>query len=206
MKSKKQYSVEKAFLKEPWKHLTYSEIQKISQNKSKSYIYGIIGKLKKENKIIEEKIGKRAIVYLPKLDSALSQSYWGGLSEKIAWEQSKVPVHIIENIRAKLGSLFFILLVTGSYARGTSTRESDLDIVIISNQGTMSIYSELKHEAETSIPKVHLYAFNEKEFLEMLARKKENYGREIARNNLLFFGGSCYYSLLSEAISHGFKG
>ena len=68
------------------------------------------------------------------------------------------------------------------------------------------IYSELRHDCELSIPKIHLYVFKEKEFLQMLLDKKENYGKEIVRNNLIFFGGEQYYKIISEAIKNGFNG
>ena len=40
----------------------------------------------------------------------------------------------------------------------------------------------------------------------MLHDKSENYGKEAARNNLIFNGGQEYYSILAEAIQNGFNG
>jgi len=48
--------------------------------------------------------------------------------------------------------------------------------------------------------------WDEKEFYEMLINKEENYGKEIARNNLIITGGKEYYAILQEAIEHGFRG
>lgn len=203
---KKQYEIDRVFLIKPWKHLTYLEMQKLSKKSSKGYIYQEIKRLIDNKMIVRDKIGERAIVYRLKLDSASGQQYWGFLSEYIAWNINKFPFQIIENLKSKMPTPFFSFIVTGSYARGTYDKNSDIDIVIISNCEPKSVYAELKYEAETSIPKVHLYVFTGQEFLNMLLDKKENYGKEIARNNLIFFGGAPYYSLLSEAISHGFKG
>ncbi len=203
---KKQYEIDKVFLEKPWNSLTYSEIQKLSKKKSKGYIYKEINRLI-ENKLIKfNKIGKRTILYNIELNTALAQQYWGFLKEYSSWNTNRFNFKIIENIKKKMPTAFFTFIITGSYAKATFTKNSDLDIVIISDTEPKSIYRELKYETETSIPKVHLYVFTSKQFLEMLFDKKENYGKEIAKNNLIFFGGASYYSLLAEAISNGFKG
>jgi len=203
---KKQYEIDGVFLEKPWDSLTYSGIQKISKKKSKGYIYNEIKRLI-ENKLIKfNKIGKRTILYNIELNTAFAQQYWGFLKEYNSWNTNRFNFKIIENIKNKMPTAFFTLIVTGSYAKATFTKNSDLDVVIISDIEPKLIYSELKYESETSIPKIHLYAFTSKQFLDMLFDKKENYGKEIARNNLIFYGGAPYYSLLAEAISNGFKG
>ena len=185
-KAKKQHTIDLAFLEKPWKPLVYSEIQKISGKKSKGYIYKELERLKDNKMISSERIGKRTVVYSPVLKTASSQSYWGFLKENEAWSKEKFPFHIIENLRRKMPTQFFTLIVTGSYAKGTQTKDSDLDVVIISDKDPKSIYAELGLESETSIPKVHLYAFTKQEFFEMLTNKKYNYGKEIAKNLVLF--------------------
>jgi len=203
---KKQYEIDKVFLIQPWKALTYSEIQKLSKNRSKGYIYKELKRLEKENIINSNRIGKRTIIYNMALNSASAQHYWGFIEEYSSWKLDKFPFHIIENLRSKMPTPFFTLLVTGSYAKRTETKSSDIDVVIISDFNKDKIYAELKYESETSIPKVHLYVFTKQDFLDMLASKKENYGKEITRNKRVFFGGASYYSIFSEAMEHGFKG
>jgi len=203
---KSQYAIDEVFLKEPWKSLTYSDIQKLSGKKSKAYIYKELGRLKELKLISLEKIGKRSIIYSPKLNSAFSQSYWGFLHESVSWGKKKFPFQIIENLKNKIPTSFFTLLVTGSYANDGYNSKSDLDVVIITEEDVKKVYSELRLESETSIPKVHLFVFNKKDFIEMVVNKKENYGKEIVKNCLIFFGGGSYYSMLWEAMSNGFKG
>lgn len=204
----KEYSVGAVFLRQPWKALTFSEIQKLSGKKSKSYVYSSLEGLEKDGLIISERVGKRALVYKLKLDSPFAQNYWGFLKEYESKATLKFPMRIIENIRAKMPTPFFVMLVTGSYARGKQNKKSDLDVVIICNDDSdrKKINKELTHIAEMSIPPVHLYVFTKDEFLEMLLNDKENYGKEIARNCLVFFGGAVYYSILEDAIKHGFRG
>ena len=57
-----------------------------------------------------------------------------------------------------------------------------------------------------NIPPIHLYTFKKSEFLNMLLDTKANYGKEIAKNNLILSGGKEYYKIVSEAIKNGFNG
>ena len=204
---KEQYVIDAAFLKEPWKRLTYSEIQKITKKRSKGYIYAALKRLEEERIITQEKIGK-SILYGLNLSSISAQSYAGFLQEYNSWNQKHIPMQLIENIRNKIPTKFFILMVIGSYAKKTQTKKSDLDIVIICDDSVdpKTINAQIAYESEKSIPLVHPFVFTKKQFLDMLLDDEENYGKEAARHNFILSGGSQYYSILNEAIKHGFRG
>ena len=202
---KKQYIIDSAFIKEPWKKLTYSDIQKITKKRSKGYIYDALKRLIDERIILADKIGK-SILYSLNLSSISAQSYMGFLHEYISWNQKHIPLQIIEKIRNKIPTKFFILLLTGSYAKKNQTKTSDLDIVIISDEDPKKIMAQISYESDISIPKVHPYVFTKDQFLKMLSDDGENYGKETARNSFIFYGGSQYYAVLNEAIKHGFRG
>ncbi len=204
---KEQYLIDSAFLKEPWKKLTYSEIQKITKKRSKGYIYSALKRLEEERIILTEKVGK-SVLYTLNLSSISAQSYIGFLNEYISWNQEHIPLQIIENIRNKIPTKFFILLLTGSYAKKTQNKNSDLDLVIICDDKVDpgSILAQVSYEGETSIPVIHPYVFTNKEFLDMLSDEGENYGKETVRHNFIFYGGSQYYAIINEAIKHGFRG
>lgn len=205
----KQYEVDSVFIKEPWKKLTYKDIQRISGKKSKSYIYAVLERLTKEKIAIPEKVGK-SILYNLNLNSAYVQNYMAFLEEFNAWNSKHIPSDIISTLGTKIITItpFYTLIVTGSYAKNTQNKKSDLDVVIVCDDSVNpeKINAELKLESQLSIPSVHLYVFTKKQFLAMLLDTKQNYGKEIARNHLIFRGGSAYYSILSEAIEHGFRG
>lgn len=204
---KEQYVIDLAFANEPWRKLTYSDIQRITKKKSKGYIYNALKRLEKEKIIISEKVGK-SILYSLNLSSTSTQNYSGFLHEYISWNQKHIPLQIIENIKNKIPTKFFALLLTGSYAKKTQTKKSDLDIVIICDDDAdpKKILAQISYESEMSIPKVHPYVFTKKQFLGMLLDDEENYGKETARHNFIFYGGSQYYSIINGAIKHGFKG
>lgn len=204
-----EYKIDSAFIKEPWKKITYKEIEKLSSKKSRSYIYRALNRLISEEIIKKEEVGK-TLVYETNLESLNARSYLGYLEEYNARTYEQIPSGIISKLSTLMYKVtpFFILLVTGSYAKGKQNKSSDLDVVIICDDSikTKRIYAELQHESDSSIPKVHLYAFNRKDFLTMLTDEKENYGKEMARHHLIFAGGSNYYEILKEAIKRGFRG
>jgi len=68
------------------------------------------------------------------------------------------------------------------------------------------IYSELRHDCEMNIPTIHLYAFKKSEFIGMLTSQEANYGKEIAKNNLILSGGKEYFRMIDEASKNGFNG
>ena len=102
----------------------------------------------------------------------------------------------------------FLIIVTGSYAKGKETKKSDLDLVIIipDNQDVLQIQKLVENITLLFIPKIHLYVFKRKDFLEMLTDKNENYGKEIFRYHYILKNAQTYYEILKEAIEHGFKG
>lgn len=198
-----------SFLEKPWKRLTYLEIRKISGKRSKSYIYRTLSHLMNDNVIDTQSVGN-SLLYGLKLYSLQTQSYCGLLSESIAWESSHIPIDIVEKLADKVRKItpFFVFIVTGSYAKRKENKRSDLDVVILCDDSVkpQAILAEIKLESDLSIPKVHPYIFTRKQFLEMLANKEFNYGKEVARHNIIFYGGSIYFNILNTAIENGFKG
>jgi DNA polymerase sigma len=204
---KKEYEIIWEIIKKPWKKFTFKEVKKLSGKKSESYIYNSLKKFVKQRILREEKIGN-IILYLLNLDSLKTQNYAGFILEFLSWQRKNIPFEDIEGIASKIPTDFFILIITGSYADNTQRKDSDIDLVIICDDTfePQKIYSELKHECEMNIPKIHLYIFKRKEFLDMLLDKKANYGKEIIKNNIIFFGGEEYYKIVSEAMKNGFAG
>ncbi|HLC72008.1 MAG TPA: nucleotidyltransferase domain-containing protein [Candidatus Nanoarchaeia archaeon] len=205
----KEYAIDSVFIKKPWKRLTFNEICKLSGKKSSSYVYRALHRLQKERIIESERVGK-SILYNLNWNSLNTQIYIGFLEEYNAWSSKHVPLEIISklsNLAMKI-TPFFVLLVTGSYAKKKQTPRSDLDVVIICDNSVdpRSITAELNMESQLSMPPVHLFTFTRKQFTEMLLNDEENYGKEFARHHLIFVGGTAYYSMLKETITHGFKG
>jgi hypothetical protein len=66
------------------------------------------------------------------------------------------------------------------------------------------VYAALRQKCEMNIPPVHLYVFKMQEFLQMLLSKEANYGKAIALDNLILYGGAGYFKVMAEAVQNGF--
>jgi predicted nucleotidyltransferase len=99
-----------------------------------------------------------------------------------------------------------IVIVAGSYAKGRHTRDSDVDLVVMTRDDVASKQRLLGGMTSLFLPKVHPVVISYRDFLSMLLDEEENFGKEIFRNRLIFRGAKRYYGILKEAIGNGFRG
>lgn len=203
---KQEYKIIGAFLLAPWKKLTFNEVKKAYGSESKSYVYGTLKRLANDGILNEEKAGN-VLLYSLNLGSLKAQVYAGMAAEHKAWNSTHIPYNNLEKLKNKIHNPFYILLVTGSYAKGRQRADSDMDVIIICDdkEETKTFYAELRLLCEMSIPEIHLYTFKKSEFLAMLLNNEANYGKETAKNCLIVAGGREYYAIIYEAIHNGFN-
>lgn len=201
-----EHTVLEPFLKEPWRGLTFKEIKNISHNKSDNYVHTVLKRFVKTGLLKEKKIGNSIVYSINDTISALNTI--GFVVEHKANNVKYIPHANIQKLVNKIKTPFYVLIITGSYAKNTQKETSDLDIAIIcdTKQDPNAVLSQIRLESELMVPEVHPYIFTQEQFYQMLTSKEENYGKEIARNNLIITGGKEYHSILLEAIKHGFNG
>jgi predicted nucleotidyltransferase len=195
-----QLRILQPFLKEPWKDFTLSEIKLLTKNKSHHYVYdaledfsNIIKKEKRGNTNIY-KINEESLEITPLL---LAEIY----------NKKDFPKNPINQIKSKLKDSFYVLLITGSYAKNKQTKSSDLDVaIIIPNSSNKKQFEIALKEGELTIPEVHGFIFTEDEFYQMLINKEFNYGKECVKNHILIEGIETYYKILLKGLQNGFKG
>ncbi len=204
---KKESDILGFFAKEPWRRFTFTELRLISKKRSRSYLDLVLKRFVKEDVIKREQVGK-LYVYSLDITSPKARSFAGFVLERNAWTRKHIPYGGIEKIICDMPTKNFVLIITGSYAKGKQTEKSDIDVVILINDAaeTKKVYSQLTHICEMNIPQIHLYVFKNNEFIEMLLNKEANYGKEIVLNNIILCGGQTYLQLIWEAMSHGFTG
>ena len=204
MLTKKEMRLIEMFRKHPFESHTINELSGLLKTKSYSWTYNAVKKLYGFGIFQLEAKGHSKLVMI-NLNSPEAIKYMAILDYSAALER-KIPN--IEEIFKMIDSTYFTLIVGGSYASGTQTSKSDLDVVVILSNGadTKAVMNTLKNKGGLLIPEVHPYVFTEKEFLQMLLARDENYGKLLFRNMLIFFGAENYYLIVNEAGKHGFSG
>jgi predicted nucleotidyltransferase len=90
---------------------------------------------------------------------------------------------------------FIIIIVFGSYAKGTQTKHSDIDMCLVYNNE-----DELKNlQKKLQIhPKIELHPFHFAEFVRMLEQKKFNVAHEISNIGIPLQNIEGFYKLLKH--------
>ncbi|NOQ37772.1 HTH domain-containing protein [archaeon] len=88
----------------------------------------------------------------------------------------------------------FIVLLFGSYAKGTADKHSDIDILTVGGD------EKEMHAVVSLLPdKIHLTAVNYKDFISMAKSRGFNVVNEVIKNNIILIGIEEYYRLLKNA-------
>lgn len=202
---KKEFLILAPFIKAPWKEFTLAEIKAIAKNKSHHYVFEALKNFACRGVITETRKGNTNLYTVnPEIPDVHYLIITEGLLQE---ERTDIPYKNIGRIASKIKNPFFTLVIGGSYADGTQEPASDLDIVfIIPDSENKKPYQVALREGELMVPEVHGYVFTRGEFYQMLANDEFNYGKELARKHIIYYGAEPYYRILFEAMKHGFKG
>ena len=189
------------FRKELFLKISIRELMKKINSKSYQRVYEAVEDLAKKKILISEKLGNTNLISLSFYREAIL--LLGFLDEK---EATKMPNYSkILDIKEISD---YLILVTGSYAKGNPNKKSDMDLAIIvpDKEDVVSVQKLVENQTMLFVPPIHLYVFRKKDFIEMLKSKEENYGKKIVKNRVIFKNAQMFYELVKEAIENGYKG
>lgn len=198
--NKNEFRILELFRKNIFLKASIREIAKKIKSKSYQRVYDAIASLEKRQILNSQKIGNTNLVSLK-----MSRSAFQILAFLDEQEESKIPnkskILEIKEITD------YLIIATGSYAKGNFHKNSDLDLVIIipNKINAVQIQKLVENLTMLFVPKIHLYVFTKKDFIEMLTDKKENFGKEIFQVHAILKNAQTYYELINEAIENGFK-
>jgi predicted nucleotidyltransferase len=174
-------------------------ILKIAQHTGKTnrLTYSTVKKLEKEHMItIQEKANLR----LCKL--SLENPQMIALIESLRWldftrRRSDIGL-LISDIVSKSELPYFTLAVFGSYARGTMTKRSDLDILLVipDKKFEDTLGTAIKSARALSNVPVHDVVVTYAEFASMLRETKINVAKELLEAKYIAYGAEAFYTLL----------
>lgn len=206
MLTKEEIKIIELFRKNLPNDYTIREIMKKTSKKSYNWTFKTVKKLNKLGIINFKKNGHSNMSSL-NLDNFLTLVYLS-LLEEFNINSKKLPKKNISELINSIPLSYFTFMISGSYAAGKPEKKSDLDVIILIEEGinAKKILTVLKNKGELMIPEVHPYVFTKSEFLQMLLSDEENYGKQIYKNRIIAFGAENYYFILKQAIKNGFKG
>ena len=188
---KTQIKIIKYLLENKERHIS---IRKISKKLKIDYknTYEVVKRLAEGNTVKIEKIGKSNIISLNK---KLTPLIFEAEAERRNLLLKNKNLKILCN---KLSSLQFplIALIFGSYAKRTNTKNSDIDLMIISE-------SNREKQIEQTISvlplDIHVSFFTPEEFTSMLKSREFTVVSEVIKNNIILIGIEDYYRLIQNA-------
>jgi predicted nucleotidyltransferase len=92
---------------------------------------------------------------------------------------------------------FFVCLIFGSYARGEQTKQSDVDLCIITDN--QEVKERVGKTLRTLPLEIHLLGFTTDEFISMLKTNEQNVGKEIITSYIILKGTESFYELINYA-------
>lgn len=205
MLTDKQMEIFTVFVKNPYKKRTRQEIKHLSKEKSNNALNIALDKFKKENLIIEKKVGRSSLFKL-NFENNLIYYYIALCNDKRLKKIVKLSLnYVIEEVKKE--TLFFTIIVFGSYAIGQEKKSSDLDIAIIveDKYKVKDIEIKLSNATLKSVLNLDIHVIVYEDFLKMLNNNEENLGKQIARKHLVVYNNKIFYDLLNEGIKNGFR-
>lgn len=169
-------------------------INQIAQDLKKDYknIHANSKRLEEQQVIKIETFGKASRVTLNnKIHPLLYQAEYERQQKLLRNKEIKT---MLDYYKRNLPTKLYILLVFGSYAKGTATKHSDIDLFfIIPDEKTEKDIDRIS----ALIPlKIHTNIFTEKQFKEMKNSKEQTVGSEAIKNNIILHGIESYYELM----------
>lgn len=157
-------------------------------------VYSIIRRLEKESIVKLEAFGQsRRVKLISQVHPLIFEAEYNRRKEILKDKNLAVMLNDFKNA---LKSKFYILLIFGSYAKKTQTRNSDIDVMVIVPDGKEELFEKWVHSAARSLPlPIHSLVFSESQFLEMIQAKQSNVGKEALKNNIILYGMETYYEM-----------
>lgn len=205
MLTKRQIEILEPMAKNIHKEYSYKELKALSKENSDNGFQIAIHRFMEENLISKKSIGT-SLLLKANLSNELLYSYITLINHK---KLEKSALRIVENLKDGIEkyTLFYSLVVFGSYSDNKQTKKSDLDIAIFiqDKQKESEIKAAISTLKKREFIKLDCHIITNKEFLEMLSANYTNLGKLIAQRNLPLINAGIFYKLLNKGVENGFK-
>jgi len=205
MITEKKLNIFEVFAKNPFAEHTRNQIKKESKEKSNNALALAINLLKREGILSEKKVGKSGLLTL-NLNNDLTFLYIALCNELRLDKTAKIAVQMLKD-EIDEETMFYSVIVFGSYAMNEQKRTSDLDVaVFIDGEEKKKKIEALINSAKLKTPmKIDAHVIPKAEMIEMLTNREENLGKQIARKHLAMHNNRIFYDIIKEGMKRGFR-
>ncbi|NQU79294.1 nucleotidyltransferase domain-containing protein [Candidatus Woesearchaeota archaeon] len=172
-------------------------ILKISKESRMDYknVHSIVKRLEKESLVRLESFGQsKRVKLIPQVHPLIFEAEYNRRKDIL---KNKNLAVMLNDFKNALKSNCYIIILFGSYAKKTQTKNSDIDLMFIVPDGKEELFEKDIHRVAISLPlPIHWLVFSEKHFLEMVNAKESNVGQEASKNNIILYGIEPYYEMI----------
>lgn len=165
-------------------------------------VHSAVQKLADKEVIIKQKIAHADLCSLD-LRGDLSPVYYVESVRAMAF-LSRHPVirNVFEAVKQRIPSVYYSLIIFGSFSKGSQTKASDLDLLIISsNRAAGEEIARIIHSESIHLGmKIHSIVVDEKEFVDNLKDKKQNVVIEAFKSHIIIAGVEGFYEGVRKTI------
>ncbi len=184
-------------------------IQFLIEHQEKPWTIRAISKhLKINYKIVYEdvhKLAKEKIITITRLGNSNQCTFNYIFNEKTLAAEEMLRKSLLKtgNIKiiydriSEIQNPFYLLLIFGSYAKHKATRNSDVDVCLITDN--QEIREKIAQILRTVAFQTHLVEFSPAEFISMLKTTDFNVGKEIVKYRVILKGAEDFYEMISHA-------
>lgn len=205
MITEKQLKILEVFAKRPFAEHTRKQVKKESKENSNNTLSLTLNKLKKEEVIIEKKVGKSGLLTL-NLSEDLTFHYIALSNDKRIGNAIK---KVITRLKDELNLItpFYSIVIFGSYAVNAQKESSDLDIGIFidGEERRKLIEASVNNVKSKTLINIDAHVIPKKEMITMLTDEEENLGKQIARKHIAVYNNQIFYDIVKDGMKHGFR-
>ncbi len=197
-----QLGILATFRKQPFGRLLFKDIKKLSKTRSNNMVQKVLVKFKQLQLVTQETVGDVTAYHL-NLSNDITLLYLALIGQQeIRKNEALFRVLRMSAEHVDKYTEFYIMLVFGSYAKGMATEKSDVDVAVIveTEEAKGNVKPVLNTARRKSLPPVDFQVFSRTEFLEMLTIDEENVGKEIVRDNFIYYGTAAYFKLINKVL------
>ncbi|MBI4453249.1 nucleotidyltransferase domain-containing protein [Candidatus Woesearchaeota archaeon] len=184
--------------------LESKSMHQIASETSLSYVtvFKIIPILLKKELIKLEKKGMSSLISVNLEKADISKLSSAVLYEKRQFLRKHLDIYVLlNNITEKLADELYVLVLFGSYAKGTNKESSDIDLLfIVSKKENTNRFKEKINKVFGLFPQKIDYNVVVTESYMAMLNEKYTVGWELFRHGLVLFGAEQYYSMVKEYV------